>query len=156
MSNSTPSTDGWVVSTRIHGEVLTAEACVSGLEIRLLGLPEGFSQAEAEGWIGSLAASAIEGSAAAIPDDPLPPPLRQSLGGLLFSHAELWQSKQPLCSVALMREPGRVAFGWIGEASVEIYVSGERIVPEWISVRDHLGGEARAWSGDVRRDTRVE
>ena len=155
MSTTSPSTDRWVVSTRVAGEVLTAEAHVAGLELRLLGLPQGFSQAEAEGWIGSLAASALEGAGAAIPDDPLPPPLRQALSGLLFSHAELWQTGGTLGSVALMRDVGRVAFGWIGSAAVEIEVEGERVTPEWTLVRDHLGGEARAWSGDASRETRV-
>ena len=81
MSTASPSTDRWVVSARVPGEVLTAEAIVGGLEIRLLGLPQGFSQAEIEGWIGSLAAAALEGAGAAVPEDPLPPPLRQALSG---------------------------------------------------------------------------
>src|SRR5262249_22584459 len=156
MSTSSPSTDRWVVSTRVHGEVLTAEALVGGLEVRLLGLPEGFSQAEVEGWIGTPAAAALEGAQAAIPEDPLPPPLRQALSGLLFSHAELWQSSRPLCSIVLMRDVGRVSFGWIGDAAVNVYVGGERIQPEWTLVRDHLGGEARAWSGDARHDVLLE
>src|SRR5438552_13571511 len=156
MSTTSPSMDRWVVSTRVHGEVLTVQAWVGGLEVCLLGLPEGFSHSEVEGWIASLAQAAIEGSGAAVPDDPLPPPLRQALGGLLFSHAELWQKKKPLCSIALMRDHGRIAFGWIGPASVEVYVAGEPIRPEWIAVRDHLGGEARAWSGDARREARIE
>ncbi len=147
----------WVVSTRTHGEVLTTEASVTGLEIRLLGLPEGFSRDEVEGWIASLAAAAREGAVAASPEDPIPPVLRHALGGLLFSHAELWaQSQADPCSVVLVHEHGRIAFGWVGEASVEIYEDGQRIVPEWVSVRDHQGREAHAWSGDEKRDVRIE
>jgi len=157
MSLVVPWTDRWAVSTRTHGEVLTTEAVVPGLDVRVLGLPEGFTRDEVESWITSLAAASREGAVAAAPDDPIPPVLRHVLGGLLFSHAELWgQSPVAPCSVVLVHEHGRVAFGWIGDASVQIYQDGRELTPEWVSVRDHQGREARAWCGDGHQDVRVE
>src|SRR5262245_51808384 len=156
MSMMPPSTDRWEVSCRTRDQVSTVEARVPGLEIHLLGLPDGFSPDEVEGWISSLAAASREGAVAASPDDPIPPVLRHVLGGLLFSHAELWgHSAVKPCSIALVNEHGRVALGWVGTAAALILQGGDELEPEWVLVRDHQGREAHAWCGDARHETQV-
>ena len=49
-----PRRPRWAVSGRTHGEVLTAGVSTSGLEIVLLGVPQGFTPAEVEGWLHDL------------------------------------------------------------------------------------------------------
>jgi len=151
------STGRWVVFHHTRAQVPTVEARLAGLEVHLFGLPEGFTREEVEGWIGSLAAASREGAVAASPDDPIPPVLRHVLGGLLFSHAELWgRSATTPFSIVLVHEHGRVAFGWVGHAAVRVHVAGREVAPEWVSVRDHQGRESHAWRGDAREDLRLE
>ena len=59
-----PSTTAprWVVSGRTHGEVLTAGVSSPGLEVVLLGVPDGFTPPEVEGWLNDLSGVAVETS----------------------------------------------------------------------------------------------
>ena len=93
----------WAVSGRTHGEVLTAGVSTSGLEIVLLGVPQGFTPAEVEGWLHDLSGVAIETSRTDTRERPIPAALHHALTGLLFSQAELWgrASANP-CSAAFV------------------------------------------------------
>lgn len=152
----TADTDRWLVSARVGGEVLTTRASVKGLELDLLGPVEGFAPAELESWLQSLAQSVAEGVAEVPPGDPVPPMLREALGGLLFSRAEVWNRGTPPCAIALVAGEERIGFGWVGEASVQVILDGARLDSEWVSIRDPQGREARAWCGSPRHDVRIE
>lgn len=152
----TADTDRWLVSARASGEVLTTSASVPGLDLHLLGQAEGYVSSELESWLQSLARAVAEGVGEAPPGDPVPPMLREALGGLLFSTAEIWNRGTPPCAIALVAGQDRIAFGWVGEASVEVFLDGARLDSEWISIRDSHGREARAWCGSPRHDVRIE
>src|SRR5262245_38707422 len=149
--------DRWQVSTQGLGELLTTEASASGLDLRVFGQPAGYEPAELTSWLQGLARTVDESAVGALPDDPVPPMLRDALGGLLFSHAELWSREAgAICSLALMSGPDRIAFGWVGEASVAVYPQDPANPAEWVNIRDALGREARAWCGPADREARVE
>lgn len=135
----------WAVSGRTHGEVLTAGVSTSGLEIVLLGVPQGFTPAEVEGWLHDLSGVAIETSRTDTRERPIPAALHHALTGLLFSQAELWgrASANP-CSAAFVDGVEGLAFGWVGEGSVTVLVEGIPIEPRWVLVRDENGNEAHA------------
>jgi len=156
MSMVTEDTDRWLVSARANGELLASRAVVPGLELQLLGRVEGYTAAELESWLLSLAQAVRDNVGGTPPGDPVPPMLREALGGLLFSRAELWTRGDPPCAIALVGTPDRIGFGWVGEASVEVYRDGARDGSEWVSIRDAQGREARAWCGSPRHDVRVE
>ena len=130
----------WAVSGRTHGEVLTAGVSTSGLEIVLLGVPQGFTPAEVEGWLHDLSGVAIETSRTDTRERPIPAALHHALTGLLFSQAELWgrASANP-CSAAFVDGPEGLAFGWVGEGSVTVLVEGIPTEPRWVLVRDENG-----------------
>jgi hypothetical protein len=148
---------GWQVSTQTHGEALAARAEIPGLALLVFGLPPGFTRPEVEGWLEGLARSVEEGSRGVPAEDSLTPILEQALKGLLFSHAEVWaQGDTAPCSVALIHRAGRLGFGWVGDAAVEIQRDGEILDPEWLSVRDPRGREARAWCSPPGHEIRIE
>jgi hypothetical protein len=152
----TADTDRWLVSARVGGEVLTTRVSVPGLEILLLGRVEGYGAGELQSWLSSLAQSVADGVSEASPGDPVPPMLREALGGLLFSTAEVWNRGTPPCAIALVTAEDRIAFGWVGEASVEVFQDGARLDSERVSIRDAQGREAHAWCGSPRHDVRIE
>src|SRR5262247_4757975 len=100
MSVVTEDADHWLVSARANGEVLTTRAAVPGLELLLLGQPEGYSAAELGSWLQSLAQSVKDSVKRTPPGDPVPPMLREALSGLLFSQAELWSRGPAPCAIA--------------------------------------------------------
>ena len=152
----TADTDRWLVSARVGGEVLTTRVSVKGLEILLLGQVEGYGPGELESWLQSLAQAVAEGVSEAPPGDPVPPMLREALGGLLFSTAEVWTRGMAPCAIALVAAEDRIAFGWVGDASVEVFQDGARLDSERVSIRDAQGRGARAWCGSPRHDVRIE
>ena len=135
----------WAVSTRTRGEVLVAGVATPALELVLLGVPSQFSQSETEDWLRDLAEVAAETARDDASARALPPVLYHALAGLLFSQAELWASEDAAspCAVAFLESGDHAAFGWMGEAVVQVAINGEPIEPEWIIVRDEDGREAR-------------
>ncbi len=156
MSIVRDDTDRWLVSARTDGEVLTTEASVPGLELRLIGGVEGYLPEELASWLQSLARAVRDSVPDPPPGDPVPPMLREALGGLLFSRAELWGRGPSPCALAMVAGQDRIGFGWVGEASVEVFRDGYRDDSEWISIRDAQGREARAWCGSPQHGVRVE
>jgi hypothetical protein len=135
----------WAVSGRTHGEVLTAGVSTSGLEIVLLGVPQGFTPAEVEGWLHDLSGVAVETSRTDTRERPIPAVLHHALTGLLFSQAELWgRAAASPCSAAFVDGPEGVAFGWVGDGVVTVLVEGIPTEPRWVLVRDENGNEAHA------------
>lgn len=135
----------WAVSGRTHGEVLTAGVSTTGLEIVLLGVPQGFTPAEVEGWLHDLSGVAVETSRTDNRERPIPAVLHHALTGLLFSQAELWgRAAASPCSAAFVDGPEGVAFGWVGECVVTVLVEGIPTEPRWVLVRDENGNEAHA------------
>jgi hypothetical protein len=149
--------DRWQVSTQGLGELLTTEASGPGLELLLFGQPSGYEPTELKSWLDGLVRSVNEAAHGDSPGEGVPSALRDAIGGLLFSHAELW-SRRPgsMCSVALVAGPERIAFGWVGGASVTVAPQDPAVGAEWVNVRDALGREARAWCGPADREARVE
>ena len=137
----------WVVTTRTHGEVLTAGISAGELELVLLGVPAGFTPAEVVGWLHDLAGVARETSAGDARVRAIPTILHHALTGLLFSHAELWhrEGESGPCSVAFLDTPAGGAFGWVGQARVQVLRDGEPFEPLWVRVRDEEGREAHAF-----------
>src|SRR5262249_60511902 len=156
MAVVTEDADRWLVSARANGEVLTTRAVVPGLELLLLGRPEGYTPVELSNWVQSLAQSVRDSVGESAPGDPVPPMLREALSGLLFSRAELWTRGRAPCSIALVSSVDRIGFGWVGDASVEVYLDGARDDSEWVSIRDAQGREARAWCASPRHEVRIE
>lgn len=135
----------WAVSTRTHGEVLTAGVSDAGLELVLLGVPSGFTPPEVEGWLRDLAGVALETSRTDSRLRAIPALLHHALTGLLFSQAELWnRASAAPCSAAFVDTAGGCAFGWVGEAVVQVMVDGMLQEPGWVLVRDEEGREAGA------------
>jgi hypothetical protein len=153
-----PEAGRWLVSTQSHGEVLTVRATAPGLSLLLLGLPAGFGLHEIESWLQGLARAVHEGSGAASPTDPVPPILRQALEGLLFSHAEIWGDEEGVtpCSVVLVHRDGRLGFGCVGDAEVDIRLDDVALPPEWTWIRDPMGREARAWCTTPEHEVWIE
>jgi hypothetical protein len=137
----------WAVLARPRGEVLTAEADSPGLHLGLLGVPPGLGAAEAERWLYDVIAVAHESRPAPAGSRPIPTLLHHAMTGLLFSHGELWERPDDLrpCSFAFAHTMHEVGFGWVGEAEITLWVDGQPRDPEWVSVRDEAGRQARAW-----------
>ncbi|MFN8587059.1 MAG: PEGA domain-containing protein [Candidatus Eisenbacteria bacterium] len=135
----------WAVSGRTRGEVLTAGVSTTGLEVLLLGVPEGFTPLEVEGWLRDLSGVASETSRGDQRERAIPALLHHALTGLLFSQAELWgRASAAPCSAAFVESHDGCAFGWVGVADVHVVVDGVPTEPRWVLVRDESGNEARA------------
>jgi hypothetical protein len=145
------ASEQWAVSARAGGELLTAEAQVPGLEVLVLGVPDGFTREEVEGWLRDVMEVTRDQAARDDTPTPIPPLLHHALTGLLFSHAAVWSpsgARAP-CSVALTSGGGQVGVGWVGDAEVDVFVDHERIDVRWLVVRDPEGREAKAWCADA-------
>ena len=146
----------WSVSARRHGEVLTAGTSGGGLELLVLSTPGSFTVPEFEGWLRDLLGVTRETASGDQGPRPIPALLHHAVTGLLFSHAELWEraGAQPPCSLAFVVAGGRVAFGWVGDARVGVWVNDQPVETGWVKVRDDEGREAFAialdWSPPVR------
>jgi hypothetical protein len=146
----------WSVSARRRGEVLTAGTTGGGLELLVLSTPGSFTVPEFEGWLRDLLGVTRETASGDQGPRPIPALLHHALTGLLFSHAELWEraGAQPPCSLAFVVAGGRVAFGWVGDARVGVWVNDQPVENGWVKVRDDEGREAFAialdWSPPVR------
>ena len=154
---ATASRHRWAISTRLDGEVLAATSADAGLDVLLLSGPEGYTAPEIEGWLAELIGVAIA-TARSTPADPaLPALLHHALTGLLFSHAELWDSSpghQP-CSVACVATETQVGIGWAGDLAAEVEVDGCAWTTPLVRVRDDQGHEARAIAIAPDREVRV-
>ena len=146
MNMASTTASRWAVSTRTRGEVQTAGVSAPALELVLLGVPPGFSMAETEGWMRDLAGVAVETSREDARVRAIPPLLHHALTGLLFSHVELWSQpgERGPCSVAFVDSADGGAFGWVGDARVQVIVDGGAFEPQWVIVRDQDGRSARA------------
>jgi len=119
VTKSSPApADHWAVSARASTGIVTAGVTLPGIELALLGIPPGFSQAEIQTWLRDLAGVAIETSRSDRRSRPIPPLLHHALTGLLFSQTELWShTGHPLPFAAVfVHGPQGVAFGWVGRA----------------------------------------
>jgi hypothetical protein len=146
----------WSVTTRRDGEILAVWTGGDDLQLGLAAAPGQFSVHEYEGWLTDLLSVARETARADATDRPIPALLHQALTGLLFSHGELWErAGGPHCSMALVQCFGEVAFGWVGDADVEVQIDGRPTDVEWVSVRDAEGREARAFSLDASHWVRI-
>ena len=149
MTKSSPApADHWAVSARASTGIVTAGVTLPGIELALLGIPPGFSQAEIQTWLRDLAGVAIETSRSDRRSRPIPPLLHHALTGLLFSQTELWShTGHPLPFAAVfVHGPQGVAFGWVGRARAVLLVNGEPHEPQWVIVRDESGQEAMSAS----------
>ena len=150
------ATAQWEFSTRLRGEVLVAEARDPGIYLALLGVPEGFTSDEVEGWLHDVAGVARETAAGDVTLKPIPALLHHALTGMLFSHAELWNSREPgPSSVVFVREGDEVGFGSVGDAEIAVLIDEQPADIQWVTVRDDEGREARAWSIDADRAVRA-
>src|SRR5258708_1633281 len=146
LNSASTSKARWAVSARASGEVLTAGIQHAPLELVLLGVPQGFTPGEVEGWLRDLAGVSIETSRGDTRIRAIPALLHHALTGLLFSQAELWGHAGLVspCAAAFVDAPEGAAFGWVGEARVQILVEDRLYEPQWVRVRDEEGREARA------------
>jgi hypothetical protein len=154
---TTTTSPDWNISTRQDGEVLTAGAWSRGLHLHLLGVPPGFTAAEVEGWLRDLIGVAHETSREDSEPGAIPPLLHHALTGLLFSHGQLWNQaggSEP-CSFACVGSGREVAFGWVGEANVQVRIGDEPAEVAWVRVRDDEGRSAQAVSFDAARPVRI-
>lgn len=145
MTKISPATAArWAVSIRMNGEVLTAAVSLPGIELCLLGIPQGFTPLEIQSWLRDLAGVAIETSRSDPRPRPIPQLLHHVLTGLLFSQTELWghTGQSVPCAAVFVNGPSGVAFGWVGGARVLLLVNGEPYEPQWVIVRDDAGHEA--------------
>ena len=154
---TTTSNPGWNISTRGDGEVLTAGAGNRGLHLHLLGVPPGFSPGEIEGWLRDLIGVAHETSREDADAGAIPSLLHHALTGLLFSHGQLWNQAggTPPCSFACVVSGRQVAFGWVGDASVQVRVDDEPTEVTWVRVRDDDGRNAQAGAFDAEHAVRI-
>lgn len=134
----------WKVSARVAGEVLTARLGDADVEILVLGVPEGFSRAEVEGWLGDILGVARESRRADAGGRAIPPLLHHALSGLVFSHAELWSlaGATDVCSCVFLLDGDQLGFGWVGHAEPRIEIDGREVEAGWTRVRDDEGREA--------------
>ena len=80
----------------------------------MFGQPSGYESTELTSWLEGLARAVDEAAVTVLPDDPVPPKLRDALGAPLFPHAELWSRETGLdLLVALVSGRERIAF-WMG------------------------------------------
>ena len=157
MNVATTELRQWMVSARGRGEVLTTSVRGPGIEVVLLGAPASFDADELEAWLRDLVAVSRETAAGDTGARPIPALLHHLLTGLLFSHAELWsRSKQtaPL-SMAFVRTPQQVAFGWVGETTPDLWLDDQHVTVEWVRIRDQAGNEARSLAIDSRHRVRL-
>ena len=150
-------TPQWTISTRRRGEVLAASVASDGLELGVFSVPDGFTGSELEGWLRDLIGVAHETARADSQPRPIPTLLHHVLTGLLFSHAELWEPAGVTapCSVAFVSGEDEVGFGWVGEASVQIWLNDLPLDPGWVRIRDDAGRQALAISLDARSRVRI-
>ncbi len=144
MNQALAAATQWMVSARADGEILTAGAGSDGLEFCVVGFPDRFTPEEIAGWVNDLTGVARETATGDTRARTIPPLLHHALTGLLFSHAELWESDgitRP-CSAAFVVADGRVAFGWVGEALSEVWVDDGPLEDVYTRVRDDEGREA--------------
>jgi hypothetical protein len=153
--NSPAAAARWAVSTRMHGDVLTASVSLPSIELVLLGIPQGFTPVEIQSWLKDLAGVAIETSRADQRVRPIPQLLHHALTGLLFSQSELWSHTGHAlpCAAVFVDGPQGTAFGWVGQARVMLLVNGEPHEPQWVIVRDEAGHEAM--SAELAADAHV-
>lgn len=146
MNVASVTTPKWTIGIRPTGEELAAASQGPELSLALLGVPQGFTPIEVEGWLADLKGVATETSRADSRSRAIPALLHHSLTGLLFSQSELWgHAAEPTpCTLAFANPPEGPAFGWVGEARVTIELDGRPLDPQWIRVRDDEGREARA------------
>ncbi len=157
MNPTDVQTRRWAVSTRRRGEVLCAGVGVEGLELVVVSAPDAYTEDEYAAWLTDLIGVATETAGCDHDPRPIPPLLHHVLTGLLFSHAELWELagvRRP-CSVAFSASEAEVAFGWVGEAAVELWIDDAPVEGGWVRVRDEQGREARAISISAMRRVRV-
>lgn len=148
MSLSLTSAHEWRISTRARGEVLTAAARSEGCQFLVLGLPEGLTAQEVEGWLGDLLGVAAESTRNDQNPRPIPTLLHHALTGLLFSHREVWNSGPAgsTFSLAFVEAGEEVAFGWVGSGQPSVWIDDQPVEAQWVRVRDHAGREAYAFS----------
>src|SRR5690242_343280 len=151
------NTPQWSVSARSRGEVLAVGAAACGPE--LLGVSDGglFSRAEFEGWLRDVLGVACETAAGDTVARRIPALLHHELTGLLFSHSELWERTEtrPPCSLAFAVSEHSVAFGWVGDARVGVWVNEIPVESGWVKVRDDAGREAFAIALEAGSTVRV-
>ncbi len=147
----------WLVSARGHGELLTSRARSGGTDLVMVGVPSGYSAEEVESWLRDLLGMAVETSSGETGDRPIPALLHHLLTGLLFSHAELWDrgGATAPASMAFVRTPGEVAFGWVGAPPPDLWLDDHRSEVEWVRIRDQEGREAFALAIDAAHRVRV-
>jgi len=147
----------WVVSARSRGEVLATSARGPGVDLVMVGVPSGYSAEEVESWLGDLMGMAMETSSAESGDRPIPPLLHHLLTGLIFSHSEMWNRgrRGGPASMAFVRTPGEVAFGWVNGPPPDLWIDDHRANVEWVRIRDNDGREAQALSIDPAHRVRV-
>src|SRR5262245_24888301 len=157
MPSVTDSTSRWAVSTRLGGEVSTAEAASAGLHLVLLGAPGGYGPRETQGWLHDVIGVARETAAGDPTPRPIPTLLHHALTGLLFSHAELWDRPEAkLCSIAAVQSDEEAGIGWVGDALADVWIEDQPGDVRWVRVRDDVGREARAWCFSVGHRVRVQ
>ncbi len=157
MNRALATTTRWMVSTRADGEVLTAGAGSDDLEFTVVGFPDRFTPEEIAGWLNDLTGVARETAQGDSSARTIPPLLHHALTGLLFSHAELWESDgitRP-CSAAFVSIGDQVAFGWVGEALPEVWIDEGPLVEVYTRVRDDEGREALGIAFPASRRVRV-
>jgi PEGA domain len=151
------NTPQWSVSARSRGEVLAVGAAAGGLELLVLSDGGLFSRAEFEGWLRDVLGVACETAAGDTGARPIPALLHHALTGLLFSHSELWErtESRPPCSLAFAVSGHSVAFGWVGDARVGVWVNEMPVEHGWVKVRDDAGREAFAIALEAGSTVRV-
>jgi hypothetical protein len=157
MNTAIAATAKWQISTRADGEVLTAEAGAEALRFAVAGFPDRFTPEEITGWLHDLVSVSRETAVADVGVRRIPTLLHHALTGLLFSHAELWETDgvtRP-CSVAFVAQDREVGFGWVGEALVEVWVDDSPLEAPFTRVRDDEGREALGVGIDPARRIRL-
>lgn len=147
----------WLVSARSRGELLATSARAPGLELVMVGVPAGYSAEEVESWLRDLMAMSLETSRAEAGDRPIPSLLHHLLTGLIFSHSELWDRGGGTAptSMAFVRTPREVAFGWVGGPAPDLWIDDHPVQVEWVRVRDQDGREGCALAIDPVHRVRV-
>jgi len=147
----------WLVSARSRGELLASSARGSGIDLCMVGVPAGYSGEEVESWLRDLMGMALETSSAEAGERPIPALLHHLLTGLLFSHSELWDrgGAPAPASMAFVRTPHEVAFGWVNGPPPDLWIDDHRVEVEWVRVRDQGGREAFALAIDPAHRVRV-
>src|SRR5258705_9301212 len=133
VTKNSPAADArWAVSTRMHGDVLTASVSLPSIELVLLGIPQGFTPGEIQSWLKDLAGVAIETSRADQRVRPIPQLLHHALTRLLFSQSELLSHTGHAlpCAAVFVDGPQGTAFGWVGQARVILLVNAEPHEPQ--------------------------